>query len=452
MKIPKGYSRAIKAGAGSFASVYRAFDASLGRYCALKIIPVQRKNQLQKTVTEAQLLSKAHPSSAPHMYDILKMKASVILVMEWVNGVPMTAFDYGEMDWNEKMVVAGELLAGLANLHRNGIIHGDLKPDNVMLSPERGAVFIDFGFSQAVTSSGGKGSLLGTPAYMAPELWKSDAGVDGKKADCYAAGVMLGELFGGELPDSLVSLLSSDPEMRPADIGSVVSEVKALTSDAHRITVYKKITDASNAYMSELLCKGAGELLQKKMREEAYALLLESIELWPDNAGALALLQSRFSSPVRRQRFVHIQMYAASGIFVAVLVIVAFLAGRTSTTSQQIFTQEHSIESDRGSLKLSIAGSTMHGPEGDVVLRSAETMHELTGTLCVRGIEPPGVLFVDGRKFTPVTSHEVKVELPEGTHRIEWHNEQTKLRVGETIDLLPFSKKTLLFARNNHGH
>ncbi|HBB73796.1 MAG TPA: serine/threonine-protein kinase PknK, partial [Planctomycetaceae bacterium] len=132
----------------------------------------------------------------------------------------------------EVLRIGREIATGLHAAHAAGLVHRDMKPENVFLEgPARRVKIIDFGLvsdaSDDATRLTTDGTIIGTPAYMAPERIASDATVDAR-ADLFSLGVMLYELLARRLPfegTSLVSMLAAISRGRPRPLGEVAADV-----------------------------------------------------------------------------------------------------------------------------------------------------------------------------------------------------------------------------------
>jgi len=201
-------------GQGGFAIVYRAEDVIGHRQVALKILRRERADS-EKTLVrfrrEASLLARLDHPNIVRVHNFGRYVADFFIVMEVLAGPTIRdALDCGfEFKIEDAVVVVAQVLDGLERIHAEGVIHRDVKPENIKLQPER-AVVMDLGLahisgSAQLTMSG---DIFGTPRYMAPEQ------ACGQKvtfhSDLYAAGVVLYELLTGEIPhkaDSPVSLI-----------------------------------------------------------------------------------------------------------------------------------------------------------------------------------------------------------------------------------------------------
>lgn len=223
-------------GRGGMASVYRADDLLLGRTVAVKLIrhdPEARFSADRAESEKALLASLSHPSLVTLFDARLEPGSAQYLVMEFVDGPTLTArLTYGPVPSAQVAQIAGDLADALDTVHGAGIIHRDVKPSNVLLTPPRtdtgawGAKLADFGIACApadvrMTSPG---LILGTAAYMAPEQLRN--GDLGTAVDIYALGLVLLEALTGEpaypvgssLESALVRL--SVPPTIPESLGS----------------------------------------------------------------------------------------------------------------------------------------------------------------------------------------------------------------------------------------
>ncbi len=188
---------------GDFATVYRARDRELGREVAIKAIHQQyldNPRQLERYWHEAQLLATLQHPNILTIYDIVRARGW--LVLELMRGNLARAIEAGPLDFDSLRLALGCCLSALHFLHGNGVIHGDVKPSN-MLADAQGRVKLgDFGLARRVSNE--QGSLLkGTTKYMAPELVSSQFGPVGPASDLYSLGFSAYELLCGPQFDAL---------------------------------------------------------------------------------------------------------------------------------------------------------------------------------------------------------------------------------------------------------
>ena len=252
---------------GGMATVYLATDQRLDRKVALKVIHPHLANDeafQQKFVLEAKTAAKLSNPNLVNVFDQGTDGQTTYLVMEYVPGITLreALSQYGPLPTVRALEMLGQILSGLAAAHRAGILHRDLKPDNVLLADDGRVKLGDFGLARAITEHTNSGDLVGTIAYLSPEL--VTRGQADARSDVYAAGILLFELLTGKqpfegeqavqiayqhanstvpAPSSLVATVPQSvdklvawstaklPTNRPADAGELLSKVNALVAD-----------------------------------------------------------------------------------------------------------------------------------------------------------------------------------------------------------------------------
>ncbi|MBI3792635.1 MAG: protein kinase, partial [Gemmatimonadetes bacterium] len=197
-------------GGGGMSHVYVATEQALGRQVVVKVLPAEMAGQVSVERFKREIALAARLQH-PHIVPLLTAGDAAGLpyfTMPLVEGESLRArlVRHGELPLNEGVRLLREIAAALAYAHERGVVHRDIKPDNVLLSAGS-AMITDFGVAKALSASsnGDAGSMtslgiaLGTPAYMAPEQASADPGVD-HRADIYAFGVLAYELLTGQPP------------------------------------------------------------------------------------------------------------------------------------------------------------------------------------------------------------------------------------------------------------
>ncbi|AIX99697.1 hypothetical protein ART_0099 [Arthrobacter sp. PAMC 25486] len=188
---------------GGMSTVYRAKDLRLGRNIALKILPASLANDKAFIAALSSEAASAASLSHPHVVQIHDHAVSpehAYLVYEFIDGHTLrTVIDQqGPLSPRHALDLLDPVVEGLAAAHNAGIVHRDVKPENVLISRQGWVKIGDFGLSHAVNAANHTGELLGTVHYLAPELalrQGSDA-----RSDIYSAGIMLYELLTGRKP------------------------------------------------------------------------------------------------------------------------------------------------------------------------------------------------------------------------------------------------------------
>ncbi|WP_078910777.1 caspase, EACC1-associated type [Streptomyces sp. NRRL WC-3742] len=200
----KRYETVSLIGQGGMGEVKLAFDRFLSRMVAVKMIkPRGDEEPFEQRFfwTEARAVAALNHPNVAAIYDVGEGEAGRFIVMEYVSGAPLSdlAGD-GKLSPDEAAEAVHDVLAGLDAAHRAGVIHCDIKPHNLMLTPDGTVKILDFGIShfQGEISLYEEGTVVGTPAYMPPEIY---AGAEPTAAtDIYQAGVTFYELCTGEKP------------------------------------------------------------------------------------------------------------------------------------------------------------------------------------------------------------------------------------------------------------
>jgi eukaryotic-like serine/threonine-protein kinase len=189
---------------GGMAEVYRARDANLGRTVAIKILTeagMADQEVHARFLAEARLAGSLVHENIIGFYDYGEQDGRSFLVMEYFDGESLGGAIRGWRtgDLRNKLLIARQISNGLAYVHSKGIIHRDVKPDNVWIDSAGNVKIIDFGVAKTDEFSiTGAGFTLGTPYYMAPEQVRGDKPT--LLVDIYSFGVLLFELVTGIRP------------------------------------------------------------------------------------------------------------------------------------------------------------------------------------------------------------------------------------------------------------
>jgi serine/threonine-protein kinase len=231
-------------GVGGMGAVYRVRDRELDEDVALKILRrelVALPGMLERFRTEVKAARKVTSPNVARTFDIGEDGGDRFLTMELVEGASLEA----EIEASPKgmpvarvIAIAEQVCRGLSAAHAVGVVHRDLKPDNVLVAKDGSAKITDFGIAKLEASARVTHGSVGTPAYMAPEQVTGEENID-VRADLYALGAMLYEMLTGELPwkgatifaMASARLVAPPPdvrELRPAVPGPLADLVKRL--------------------------------------------------------------------------------------------------------------------------------------------------------------------------------------------------------------------------------
>lgn len=194
------------AGSGGMGVVYRAVDAQTGTAVAIKVLRTDEPDAAARFLREAQLLaSMAHPRIVRHVAHGHTLGGEPYLAMEWLSGEDLRdRLARGRLSSGEAAQLGADIADALAYAHRQSVIHRDLKPANIYLigGQLQASRLLDFGIArveQAANDATRTGTVLGTPAYMAPEQARSERTLDAR-ADLFSLGCVLYECLTGRAP------------------------------------------------------------------------------------------------------------------------------------------------------------------------------------------------------------------------------------------------------------
>jgi CheY-like chemotaxis protein len=255
------YEIELLVGVGAMGTVYRAHDRDLAETVAVKVLRPELLSDhsvLERFKAEVRLARRISHPSVVRTHDFGESDGVHYLTMEYVEGLTARALldSRGRLGVAAALALVSQLAQALEAAHAQGVIHRDIKPQNLLLDADGTLKVMDFGVSRLSDSTGGAGEagmLIGTPDYMAPEQLLG-ADVD-PRADLYATGVVLFECLTGQLPfraDSLVAkiakVLGEDPpslsvvdrDMPPA-VSALVTRLLARERDA-RLSSARELT------------------------------------------------------------------------------------------------------------------------------------------------------------------------------------------------------------------
>ncbi len=211
-------------GKGGMAIVYKAKCLVLNRYVALKVLrPEFREDKefINRFKVEAQSAGRLSHPNIVSIYDVCQEDELDYIVMEHVEGVTLKQYleAKGTIPWREAVDYAAQICAGLDHAHRNGIIHKDIKPHNIMITREGTLKITDFGIAKVMSSSTistGNAANMGSVHYFSPE--QARGGYTDHKTDIYSLGVVLYEMVTGKLPfqgDTAIAIAMQHIEKTP---------------------------------------------------------------------------------------------------------------------------------------------------------------------------------------------------------------------------------------------
>ncbi len=227
------YQIVEKIGAGGMGAVYKAYQPSLGRYVAIKVLPPQTAGDpsfSERFAQEARAVGKLRHPNIVTAFDFTQQDDIAYLVSDYIDGGTLADQLGTPLPLDYAMGILGPIAAALDYAHARGIVHRDIKPQNVLMTREGTPVLTDFGLAKIVGPGSGMtqaGSLMGTADYMAPEL-AGGAESAGPAADQYALGIIAYQILVGRHPfpsDNPLSALMAHvnkPVPLPSQLGVVL--------------------------------------------------------------------------------------------------------------------------------------------------------------------------------------------------------------------------------------
>lgn len=206
-KISGDYEIEHELGSGGMGVVYLARQKSLHRQVAIKVLRPGRELRQQhvsRFLEEARHLANLrHPNIVP-VHEIGDAEGEPYFTMDFIDGEPLSAIiARGALTPSRAIAIARQIMLAVQHAHRQGVIHRDLKPGNVLVD-KQGCVFVtDFGLARQIASDSNltqTGDILGTPQYMSPEQAQGDTKLIGEASDLHAIGLILFEMLTGKPP------------------------------------------------------------------------------------------------------------------------------------------------------------------------------------------------------------------------------------------------------------
>jgi serine/threonine-protein kinase len=306
-------------GLGGMGAVFAATHKFTGKRVALKwMLPelAQDVDAVQRFMREAHAAGRINHPNVVDVYDVGQHEDSYFLVMEYLHGEPLTsALARRDMSSSDLLQLLLPAMRGVAAAHRQGVVHRDLKPDNIFLAYEedgsrRECKVLDFGISK-LSNEGvvnprltKTGAVVGTPYYMSPEQIRGSDQLD-KRADVYAFGVILYEALTGQVPfhadtyGALVLEIATGTPKTPREL------VPSLPSELSRVVLRAMSRDAPLRYpdMESLIralepfALPAGVGSQPRPPSGRHAARLDATRLSEPHAPQVATLPQLASTP-----------------------------------------------------------------------------------------------------------------------------------------------------------
>jgi len=317
-----GYELLGKLGRGGMGTVYKARQVTMDRIVAVKVLrPSLSRNEvyIERFFREARAAAKLNHSNIIHAIDAGFAEGYHYLVMEFVDGPTLARrLKDGPLSEAETLKITYQVAQALAHAQDHGIVHRDVKPENIMLTSAGVVKLADLGLAKSFEADSSitvDGKALGTPYYMSPEQARGESGLD-TRSDIYSLGATLFHLvtgsvpFDGETPAIVVSKRLTEQTPSPRDIRPDISIA------TNRLIRRMMATDPANRYQT------ADELLS----DIEAAMRGETLRPLQATTGASAIAASRKSKAAAKPNKLGLVVGCAAGVLA--LAVVVWLATR----------------------------------------------------------------------------------------------------------------------------
>jgi len=313
-------------GRGGMATVYRAFDPSFDREVAIKVLPREMMHDPQfRARFEREIKMVAgleHPSIVP-VYDVGDEDGQPYFVMRLMTGGSLSdLISQGRIPLEDTARIVSKIAQGLAYAHKKGVIHRDLKPDNILFDDNDDPFISDFGvarLTESASSLTGSG-VIGTPAYMSPEQAQGTE-ID-SRSDIYGLGVIIYQMLSGSQPYSADTPMGVVIKHITEPVPEILSMIPSLPPDVDNLIKRAMAKDKTKRYSTAVELAKALNLI---------AFGSEGNFTSATNTGLRSGLYKTATQPSRKQAGL-----AVAGVIVLVVIVGLFLLRNQLFTPQPI--------------------------------------------------------------------------------------------------------------------
>ena len=253
-------------GCGGMANVYRGVDLRSGTVVAVKVLReeyMHDQDLVRRFKNESKAISILNHPNIVKVYDVSVTDKLQYIVMEYIDGITLKEYlnkRGGRLTWRESVHFVEQILYALQHAHENGVVHRDVKPQNIMLLPDGSLKMMDFGIARISRAENQlvNGKTMGSVHYISPEQARGDE--TDAKSDLYSVGVMLYEMLSGKLPFSSGSVV----EVAIQQISDKPQPLAELAPDIPRALV--EITERAMAKNPANRYQSAAEMLEDLRR------------------------------------------------------------------------------------------------------------------------------------------------------------------------------------------
>lgn len=441
-----------KIGTGGMSDVYKAMDHILGREVAVKVL----KQEFAEDVTfvtkfrsEAQSAAGLEHPNIVNIYDVGSENGMYYIVMEYVEGITLKTYieKKGQLNFKEAISIAIQVGRGIEAAHNKGIIHRDIKPQNIIISTEGKVKVTDFGIARATSSNTIHADVMGSVHYASPEQARNGY-VDGK-SDIYSLGIVMYEMVTGRVPfdgdttvavalqhlqEEMVAPSAYAPDL-PISLEKIILKCTMKSPDRRYAAIEDLLLDLKKALVSpneDFVTMGSAEDVEKTrvISPEEQEQIKEGLAGDADEDGELMDDEDEEDEgPVnpKLDKAITIMGIAAAVIIIAIVIYIVgsffglfkFGTKKNDTKDKDSKTQAEQVEmisvvgmtEDEASSALKKAGvsyeivyeSSDDAEEGDVIRQSVKEGEKIPSTekvkitVCKEGdLEIPSVVGMDG--------------------------------------------------------
>ncbi len=365
------YRISSKIGEGGMGDVYLAKDTRLNRLVAIKLLSVElnkNENHLRRFVQEARAASALNHPNIITVYEIGEFEDTHFIAAEYIEGETLRERLSGKLTLNEVLDIATQTASALSAAHKAGIVHRDVKPENVMIRREDNLIkILDFGLAklteqQAISNEDATlaqvktnpGVIMGTVAYMSPEQARGRQ-VD-ERTDIWSFGAVLYEMlaerqpFAGEtISDAIAAILKNEPaplgENTPPELNRIIRKTLQKNVDERYQTVKDLLLDLKNLKreleFSEEIERSHTPSFAKSANAAATqpgenATVIQPAISTQNNISRQTSSAEYVIGEVKRHKFVTLGVLAAFFVALAAIVYFAFFITRTATSINSI--------------------------------------------------------------------------------------------------------------------
>jgi len=305
-------------GKGGMGKVYRALDKKLNEEVALKLVKPEiasDKKTLERFSNELKIARKIAHKNVGRMYELMEEKGIHFITMEYVPGEDLKSFirRAETLSAGKAISITKQVCEGLAEAHELGVVHRDLKPQNIMIDKEGNSRIMDFGIARSLKAKGitDAGVMIGTPEYMSPE--QVDAKETDQRSDIYSLGVILYEMVTGRAPfegDTPLSVAVKQKTETPEDPRKLNSQIP---DDLSRVILRCMEKDKEQRYQS------AGELRSELINIEKGIPTTEKVI-----PKRVPLTSEEIKEKIGKVKWKNLLLYGGAAVLLVLLILGGF--------------------------------------------------------------------------------------------------------------------------------